>query len=118
MRASELPSWLEPLSVEVGPFFSSDGTILTSRLDLEAKRGEEPFGGEVLWCFSPYDPRCSPSSPVPEDSPQWLGRAHAAGTSDASPRLRDRAPTSSIRADIDGGPRAGVQPRVERPPRG
>lgn len=107
-------------SLEVGPFFSSDGTMLTSRqieLELERHFGGTP-AGEILWCWSPNDPRCSPASPSPEDAPRAL-RTRPTGVT-VPDRLRWAQPDDSTLDRSDAfllGPSEGVHGRVERPPR-
>jgi hypothetical protein len=107
-----------PQSVELGPFFSSDGTTLSSRARREAASPDDAAPVEdVLWCSSPDDPRCAPADPGPEDGPH-AGRATHSG---AGPGARDhRIPPALARTHAlapRGGPRPGVRFRVERPPR-
>lgn len=107
-------------SVEVGPFFSSDGTMLTSRqLELEIERhfGNHP-ASEILWCWSPDDPRCSPVNHSPDDTP----RALRSGQSGVTVEHRLQWPLLSDDPLERGdarllGPAEGVHSRVERPPR-
>ncbi len=108
-------------SLEVGPFFSSDGTMLTSReleLELERHFGGTP-AGEILWCWSPNDPRCSPTSPSPDDAPRALRTGPSALTVDHRlrwPEIDDAVLTRNEARLL--GPAEGVHARVERPPRG
>lgn len=111
-------------SVEVGPFFSSDGTMLTSRV-VELERHfviERHFGGtpatEILWCWSSDDPRCSPVQPSPDDGSRALRHVPSGMIADHSLRWRE----SHADALAGGtaallGPSEGVHARVERPPR-
>jgi hypothetical protein len=101
-------------SIEVGPFFSSDGTLLSSRLELERR---EQRASEILWCWGAYDPRCSPSSPTPDNGPHALGRGLSAAGPATSPRWLRAEPLAIPRAHVLGQARAGVSQRVERPPR-
>lgn len=115
------PRFLE--SVEVGPFFSSDGSTLTSE---ELAVEEEPApdapvlarreGGEVPWCVSADDPRCWPRDSAPYDGPH--ARDATSAGAEASTRLALTAPDA--RAERPrltlGAPRAGVRGRVDRPP--
>jgi hypothetical protein len=104
-------------SFEVGPFFSSDGTLLVSA-QLEPRAKENRQSDEVLWCASPYDPRCSPASPSPETP-----RANLSGGSSAAniehrhdwPELVESTPEHHAAEAML--PSAGVRSRVERPPR-
>ncbi len=111
-------------SAEVGPFFSSDGSTLTSeersveekRLrDLRAAEGEH---GPVPWCVSADDPRCSPRDSAPHHRTATVEGAHVAAGFASAPEFGDpNATETTSRAAIDGE-RAGVRHRLERPPRG
>ncbi len=103
-------------SVEVGPFFSSDGSLLTSspRVTRTTRSGPK----EALWCASPDDPRCSGRDVPPERGPQTGDASHGAAPGALnSPRL-DAYLSGSVRFGPPlGGPRAGEAARLERPPR-
>jgi hypothetical protein len=111
-------------SVEVGPFFSSDGSMLSSpaveRVSMQLEREGRLPAGEVLWCWSPDDPRCSPGDPAPEDGPRALRDARtAAFVSHTTRRWPDLEALAPSRApNDDDRPSDGVRSRVERPPRG
>ncbi len=112
-------------SIEVGPFFSSDGTMLTSResareLDRIAmgapSRGTP--AGEILWCWSADDPRCAPSHPSPDDGSRALRTGPTAIVIDHDLRWPEQSDHSSARTSaLLLGPADGVNARVERPPR-
>jgi hypothetical protein len=110
-------------SFEVGPFFSSDGAGLASevveRVSLRLERERRSPAGEVLWCWSANDPRCSPADSAPEDGPRAIRTARLVGVvidhSARWPEL-DSASLSAAPHDEDR-PSDGVRARVERPPR-
>jgi hypothetical protein len=107
-------------SFEVGPLFSSDGTLLSSRAEFEselARGNQEKQGGDVLWCAGPYDSHCAPAAPSPEDSPRALRSSSSGALADVSLRWPRLSPGSSDLPPCEGGPRAGILARVERPPR-
>ncbi|HJL18197.1 MAG TPA: hypothetical protein RMH99_21210 [Sandaracinaceae bacterium LLY-WYZ-13_1] len=105
---------------QTGPFFSSDGTMLSSRVRETAADGARAPAPveDVLWCSSPDDPRCAPVEPGPEDGPvsgraSFSGAGHGGHADPPPPSMRPmRAPVPR------GGPRAGVRRRLERPPQG
>ncbi|MCA9604438.1 MAG: hypothetical protein KC619_02515 [Myxococcales bacterium] len=105
-------------SMEVGPFFSSDGAMLTSDLPLEEQPQAEPRreGTEILWCVSADDPRCSPRDSAPNDAPGTLQAARIASTTPAHPRLGPPGPSGLRPRHAIGAARLGVRDRVERPP--
>ena len=110
-------------SIEVGPFFSSDGTMLMSRVRLEHSeargwRVAPPTpSDDVLWCASADDPRCSPAAPAPEDGPQGT-RANPFGASHGErPSLPPPAARTAGSPAEASGPREGVRFELERPPR-
>lgn len=120
------PTWTQLReSLDVGPFFSSDGMTLISSGELdelfrvhEVEHRERAPLSEILWCWSGDDPNCSPTTP-PRDAPHALQAGHRAIPVDMFgrwPALEDggRPP----RGALQGGPREGVRNRVERPPRG
>lgn len=110
----QAPQYLE--SFEVGPFFSSDGALLWSSFLIERKEQGRPI--EILVCYRPTDPRCSPTGPAPEQQPLSIGRGLSGGV---LPRAHDWPPIDGYQLlDLDAlglGPAAGVRSRVERPPR-
>lgn len=106
-------------SFEVGPFFSSDGTLLSSAVrDTRAHRREHKNSGEVLWCASPYDPRCAPATPSPESPHASLSSGPSATTIDRRhdwPLLRSIPIAMNTAEGLSAS--AGARARVERPPR-
>lgn len=105
-------------SMEVGPFFSSDGTMLTSDLPAPERPAAEPRreGTEILWCVSADDPRCSPRDTAPNDGPGSLHVARIASSTNAHPRLGPPGPSGVRPRHAIGAARPGVRDRVERPP--
>src|SRR5690606_34173123 len=73
-----------PQSVEVGPFFSSDGSFLVSRAELErtelVRRGPPRSPTPLLWCASPDDPRCSGRDGPPDRGPRTGDASHGAAS--------------------------------------
>lgn len=104
-------------SVEVGPFFSSDGSLLTS--SPRATRPTRSGPREVLWCASPDDPRCSGRDVPQERGPQTGDASHGAapGTLN-SPSLDAYASGTLPRGPVEGGARPAWMGRLERPPQG
>ena len=114
-------------SIEVGPFFSSDGTLLSSHT-ASARAASSHVGSapsrsgspveEVLWCASSDDPRCSPGDPAPEDGPRAGDGTYAAATHPHRIDLRAR-PSRSLRpTHLGTNPSRGVRGRLDRPPQG
>jgi hypothetical protein len=104
-------------SQDLGPFFSSDGTLLSSRAVDEDAQREAPT--EILWCWSANDPRCAPANPPQEPNPCALQTAHALAILDEA--IDWPPPDSGSRPpypDARDARRPGVRARVERPPRG
>jgi hypothetical protein len=108
-------------SFEVGPFFSSDGTHLWSSIVVEhlaGQAGREGAPFEILVCYRPNDPRCSPSAPTPDHTPPTITR----GAYGALPCAHDWPPILSVHAEAPQGlalgPALGVRSRIERPPQG
>lgn len=126
LEALQVPALVGPeraQSIEVGPFFSSDGTMLMSRVRLEHSeargwRVAPPAPSEdVLFCANADDPRCSPAAPAPEDGPQGT-RSNPFGRSDADrPSLPPPAAVTTDSPHATTGPRDGVRRGLERPPR-
>lgn len=115
-------------SLEVGPFFSSDGSALVSSAMVsnalvaavaELNRDPSTPLSEILWCWGPDDPRCAPSAPAPEDPPSISRTAQSAtpGERPIYPPV-DGSAFASARGELPDGARDGVRARVERPPRG
>lgn len=110
-------------SNELGPFFSSDGSSLSSsqleRITQHFEREARRPIGEVLWCWSPSDPRCAPGDPAPEEAPRASRTAPSlAVLPDRAARWREVWTDTELRAPPeDDRPREGVRARVERPPR-
>jgi hypothetical protein len=107
-------------SIEVGPFFSSDGTLLTShavasRGASAPSRSRAPVQ-DVLWCASSDDPRCSPGDPAPEDGPRAGDATHAAATQAQDIDLRAQPPRSLGPTHLGANPSRGVRGRLDRPP--
>lgn len=124
MSVPELATALAQQSIDVGPFFSSDGAMLISRsslddlllrAELESKEGT-PLS-EILWCWSGNDPRCSPTTPAHDDGPHVGRTAPCAFVDEAGtwPKLAEGL-AHTLREE-DRGARDGVRSRVERPPR-
>ena len=116
------PRFLE--SVEVGPFFSSDGSTLTSE-ELAVEEQPAPAqarplarrdGGEVPWCVSADDPRCWPRDSAPYDGPHARD-ATSAGAEAPTPLGLGPPDARAVRPRVAlGAPRAAVRGRVDRPP--
>lgn len=103
-------------SQDLGPFFSSDGTSLSSRATSGANGNGEP--GEILWCWSSHDPRCSPSDAPQDHGPRALRSGHGVGiVATASDWPPPDAGSDFSHPDARGHGRPGVRARVERPPR-
>lgn len=104
-------------SQDLGPFFSSDGTLLSSRATDEATRRDAP-ATEILWCWSANDPRCAPADPPEDQNPRAIqsARAFAVVESDLDWPSSEES-TRSSRCEARDGDRSGVRSRVERPPR-
>lgn len=104
-------------SVEVGPFFSSDGSLLTSSPRVSHPTRSSPR--EVLWCASPDDPRCSGRDVPEERGPQTGDASHGAapGTGN-SPSLDAYASGTLPLGPVIGGPRPARAGRLDRPPQG
>lgn len=113
---SESPRVLQ--SVEVGPFFSSDGAELSSDLPAQIREHAPVPRGDVQWCVSADDPRCSPRDHAPNDGPTAVEGAHIASglarTSRFGPCMAQSRPARAL----EDGARDGVRDRLERPPRG
>ncbi|MGE0792085.1 MAG: hypothetical protein AB7S26_40810 [Sandaracinaceae bacterium] len=111
----------DPVSVEVGPAFSSDGAQLVSapRAPQIPRARSRDVEGEVLWCVSRDDPRCGQRDEAPGHGPGRYdvsyGGAASVVTDDADFPERARA---IPRPGIDDGARAGFRVRLDRPPRG
>ncbi len=106
-------------SMEVGPFFSSDGAMLLSDLPALERRAAPARreGQEIQWCVSADDPRCAPRDSLPNDGPSSLIEgAHLASTSPLRPRVAPAGLAASRNRDAVRGARPGVRDRVERPP--
>ena len=105
-----------PQSVEIGPFFSSDGSFLVSRAELERQappRSPTP----VLWCASPDDPRCSGGDGPPDRGPRTGDASHGAATHESDDaRFGPPAPSTRLAFAPGGGPSAGARHRIDRPP--
>lgn len=112
-------------SFEVGPFFSSDGTTLISRGDLDdlLSRAELEHGAgtpltEILWCWSGNDPRCSPIAPSPDDAPRALREVRSAIAEELHDTTAEHGVVITLpRPEVQRGAREGVRARVDRPPR-
>lgn len=112
-------------SIEVGPFFSSDGTTLISRGDLDdlLSRAElEHEAGtplsDILWCWSSDDPLCSPIAPSPDDAPRALREVRSAIGQELDDAAAEHGEAIALpRPDVERGGRDGVRSRVDRPPR-
>lgn len=107
-------------SVEVGPFFSSDGSTLTSEIAAlpRASAAGEPGGPEtVLWCANRSDPRCGGDDGPPPRRPDWsdssqfvaaplLGHQRFVGMHGVGLRLTaDRKPSSRSPQPLERPPR-------------
>ncbi|MFK7984622.1 MAG: hypothetical protein AB8I08_01240 [Sandaracinaceae bacterium] len=102
-------------SVEVGPFFSSDGALLTSSPRVTRPTRSSP--GEVLWCASPDDPRCSGRDVPQERGPQTGDASHGAAPGSLhSPSLDAHASGTLPLGPVVGGPRPARAGRLDRPP--
>lgn len=103
-------------SQDLGPFFSSDGTLLSSRaVDDDAQR-DAPT--EILWCWSADDPRCAPANPPEDHNPRAIQSAHAVAIVDeAIDWPTPDEGTRFTRCEARDGHRSGVRSRIERPPR-
>lgn len=104
-------------SLEVGPLFSSDGTMLVSAIARAARAPRPAPSGRVLWCASADDPRCAPRDSAPNHGSQVLDGAHIAFSTLRTPRIA--APPIARRpfaAELERG-RAGFEDELERPPR-
>jgi hypothetical protein len=132
-RANELCMSLPDLTVrsmrieqsfEVGPFFSSDGTTLISRGELDdlLSRAELEHGAgtpltELLWCWSGNDPRCSPVAPSPDDAPRALRDVRSAIAEELyDPAAEHGVAIALPRPEVERGARDGVRASVDRPP--
>jgi len=104
-------------SVEVGPFFSSDGAELSSDLPPQVRQRVPLERGDVQWCVSADDPRCSPRDRAPNDGPTAVEGAHVASGLAPPPRLGPGAAQRRPARALDDGARDGARDRLERPPR-
>lgn len=120
---SEGPAGERLQSIEVGPLFSSDGTMLSSwtRLERTAEEGwlvhTTPPVEDVLWCSGRDDPRCSPADPGPENGPQNGRASHAGAILVVGEHRIPPALETTLPSVLRNGSREGVRARVERPPR-
>lgn len=120
------PAWRLDQSVEVGPFFSSDGTTLVSRLARSGDDAGQPAQElarrrvpveDVLWCVSADDPRCSPRDSSPSDGSRIAeARINAHQVTDSEPPLPSPLAARPKPSHSGDGPRAGVRFRIDRPP--
>ncbi len=103
-------------SLDLGPFFSSDGTLLSSRAADEGARRDAPT--EVLWCWGVDDPRCSPADSPQDHAPRAIQSPHCVAVLEHPLRwpVIDAGSPFSYSDARDGG-RPGVRDRLERPPR-
>lgn len=109
-------------SQDLGPFFSSDGTLLSSSILLSARAADEAkqrdVPTEILWCWSANDPRCAPADPPEDHNPRAFQSARAfAVVEDDLEWPTSEGSTRSSRREGRDGDRSGVRSRVERPPR-
>lgn len=104
-------------SREVGPFFSSDGTLISSRLPSVAKQGRRGSPIEVAWCVSANDPRCSSGDPAPGESLLSGKLSHGAALTPEPPELPEPLLASTSPRAVLLGASAGHSSRLERPPR-
>jgi len=104
-------------SVEVGPFFSSDGAELSSDLPTQVRERTPVPRGDVQWCVSADDPRCSPRDRAPNDGPATVEGAHVASGLTRTPRLGPSSAQHRPAGALVDGARDGARDRVERPPR-
>lgn len=115
----ETPSFAE--SIEIGPFFSSDGTLLSSRVPALVQghrvgRGTVP-PVDVLWCVDANDPRCSGGDPAPGQSVFDGHASQGAALAGSLPDLPEPEPAASSPRAALLGASAGYASRLDRPPR-
>lgn len=97
------------------PTYSMDGSLYSA--ELYAADDFELTTEWLMWCEGGNDPRCSPvqhgSGAVPLLAEGLTGTMADVASLIAPPRMLGNAPANLHL----GAPRAGVAPRVERPPR-
>ena len=108
-------------SIEVGPFFSSDGTALVSGGRLPSAPVAAPSLGraplDVLWCRGANDPRCNGGDPAPDALTNFDVTHAGAAVIEARAAIGRASLAGGALAPDDEGPRDGVQSELERPPR-
>ena len=103
-------------SIEIGPFFSSDGTLLSSRVPALAQGRRVP-PVDVLWCVDANDPRCSGGDPAPGQSVFDGHASQGAALAGSLPDLPEPEPAASSPRAALLGASAGYASRLDRPPR-
>jgi len=90
--------------------------LAPKRLFDDGEQGE-PSEGNIAWCATPDDPRCG-QRPADPGSTRVEGRTPVNAVSDAASDERWPYADAGMTAHYGPGQSAGVDSRLERPPRG